>query len=144
MLKDEQVDNMNTYAALENKVKGDYKKEIDSVREEHKLEIKLLKKEVDKRDLQDKLLLYTTHSKKSVKTQTLIYKKTASSQTTFHPGIPSGLDVKNSDNVYKCKVCGLVFKSQQVLQEHDQAYTFCCWQCSICYGTIQEAQNHSC
>ena len=30
-LKDEQVDNMNTYAALENKVKGDYKKEIDSV-----------------------------------------------------------------------------------------------------------------
>ena len=65
---------MNTYAALENKVKGDYQKEIDSVRKEHKLEIKLLKKEVDKRDLQDKLLLYTTHSKKSVKTQTLIYK----------------------------------------------------------------------
>ena len=70
----------------------------------------------DKRDLeivelQDKLLLYTTHSKKSVKTHTLIYKKMASSQTTLHPGIPSGLDVKNSDNVYKCKVCGLVFKN---------------------------------
>ena len=53
-------------------------------------------------------------------------------------------DYEQEDDVIKCKVCGLVFKSQQELEDHDKAYTFCCWQCSICYGTIKEAQDHLC
>ena len=51
---------------------------------------------------------------------------------------------EEEDDVMKCKVCGLVFQSQQELENHDKAYTFCCWQCSTCYRTIKEAQDHSC
>ena len=39
---------------------------------------------------------------------------------------------KEEEDVMKCKVCDVVFQSQQELEDHDKAYTFCCWQCSIC------------
>ena len=48
------------------------------------------------------------------------------------------------DDGFKCKTCGLSFKSQQELLEHDSAYTNCCRECLICFKTLQESQNHLC
>ena len=57
----------------------------------------------------------------------------------------NGLEVKNLDDAeVKCKVCSLSFKSQQDLHDHNEAFQYCCWQCFICYETLQEAQNHTC
>ena len=47
------------------------------------------------------------------------------------------LEAKNSDDLFKCKTCGLAFKSQQELKDHDQAYQYCCRDCSICYGRLK-------
>ena len=54
------------------------------------------------------------------------------------------LEAKNSDDLFNCKTCGLAFKSQRELQDHDQTYQFCCRHCSICYGTVKEALEHVC
>ena len=57
-----------------------------------------------------------------------------------------GLEAKHfdGDDEFKCKICGLSYKSQQELQEHDRAYTYCCRQCLICFKTLRESQNHLC
>ena len=45
---------------------------------------------------------------------------------------------------FKCKVCLLSFISQQDLHEHNEAFSYCCWQCLTCYDTIQGAQDCIC
>ena len=49
-----------------------------------------------------------------------------------------------ADDGFKCKTCGLSFKSQQELKEHDRAYSYCCRDCLICFKTLQESKNHLC
>ena len=55
------------------------------------------------------------------------------------------LEAKNLDDEgFRCKVCCLPFKSEQDLRDHNEAYSYCCWQCLVCYETLIEAQNHDC
>ena len=48
------------------------------------------------------------------------------------------------DDEFNCKLCGLLFESRQDLDNHNEAFTYCCWQCLTCYETLLEAQNCTC
>ena len=141
---DTKIKSLNKVIKTKDKEIHNLTRNVDNGRDTVKnFKIKTSQLETDIKQLEKKIRKFESRGEQySTSTQTYFTSDTPYSVTEALPPIFGSQLCDQIPGVEKCAICCLTFNSSKALQVHNKEYPLCCRECSICFATSHEVNQH--